>query len=107
QMAVAILPRVADLIEDRDPALAAEIRGRIEPLRQAAAATWTGSFFGRAYFGDGKLAYADRPSLEAQVWALIGDTFEAPEDRATLIATVRALLDDPSPTGAMLVPDGQ
>jgi hypothetical protein len=46
QMAVATLPRVADLLEAREPELAAEIRGRVAELRAALAVTWTGRFFG-------------------------------------------------------------
>ncbi len=107
QMAVAVLPRVADLVEARDAALAAEIRARVAAMREALAPTWTGSFFGRAYFGDGNLAYADRINLESQVWALVGDTFAAPGDRERLVAAIRAELDDPSPAGATLVPGGQ
>lgn len=107
QMAVAVLPRVADVVELKDPALAAEIRGKIEPLRQAAASTYGNEFFGRVYFGDGILRYADTINLEAQVWALIGDTFPKVADRATTIAAIRKDLDEPSPGGATLLPKGQ
>ncbi len=107
QMAVAVLPRVADLIEPRDAALAQEIRQKVASYKQALAQTWTGSFFGRAYFGDGKLAHADAPELESQVWALIGGSFPDPADRDVLVARVAKDLDDPSPTGAMLSPGGQ
>jgi hypothetical protein len=107
QMAIAVLPRVADLVEPRDPALAAEIRARVAALSAALPQAWTGSFFGRAYFGDDALAYATTINLEAQVWALIGGTFAKPEDRATLAEAVRAQLDEPSPAGATLLPAGQ
>lgn len=108
QMAVAVLPRVADLVEARDPALAAEIRGRVDALRAAVKKTWTGSFFGRAYFGDGELAYADRINLEAQVWALVGDgMFGDAADRDVLVAAIARDLDDPSPAGATLTTGGQ
>ncbi len=106
QMAVAVLPRVADLVEPRDAALAAEIRARVDALRAALEAAWTGSFYGRAYFGDGDLAYAGTIHLEAQVWPLIAD-IPTPSDRAALIAEIRAQLDDPSPMGATLLPGGQ
>jgi hypothetical protein len=107
QMAATILPRVADLVEARDPALAAEIRAQVAAYRAALAVAWTGSFYGRAYFGDGVLAHADRPNLEAQVWALIGDLFDDDAQRAALLERVRADLDAPSPFGATLVPGGQ
>ena len=107
QMAVAVLPRVAQLLDAREPALAAEIRAKVDALRAALAVTWTGSFFGRAYFGDDKLAYADTINLESQVWALIGGSFQAPEQRATLVQAIGTKLDDPSPIGATLGPGGQ
>lgn len=101
QMAVAILPRVADLVEPRDPALAAEIRLKTSAMKTALASAWTaGGFFGRAYFGDGKLVHDGAIDLEAQVWALIGDSFAQPADRATLVDHIATTLDDPSPTGA-------
>lgn len=107
QMAVAVLPRIADLVEARDAALAAEIRAQVTSLSAALAQTWTGQFFGRAYFGDGELVNADQINLQAQVWALIGGTLNKPEDRATLVASVKSQLDDPSPGGATLAPGGQ
>ncbi len=107
QMAVAVLPRVADMVEPFDAPLAKEIRAKIASWRQALAQTWTGKFFGRAYFGDGKLAYADKINLESQVWALIGDSVANADDRKTLVAQVAARLDDPSPTGTTLVEGGQ
>lgn len=107
QMAVAVLPRVADLVESRDAALATEIRMKVDALRQAAKSTFGTEFFGRAYFGDGILHQADKINLESQVWALIGDTFPTPGDRAKLISAIARDLDDPSPAGAMLLPQGQ
>jgi hypothetical protein len=107
QMALAVLPRVADLIEPRDPDLAAEIRQRLAGLKTALASAWTGAFYGRAFFGDGKLAYSDVVNLESQVWGLIGDTHATPEDRAKNLARVASDLDDPCPIGATLVPGGQ
>lgn len=107
QMAVAVLPRIADLIEARDTGLAAEIRARVEGYRQALAQTWTGSFFHRAYFGDGKPVHADSVDLESQVWALIGDTFASPGDRDVLVDHIGEKLDDPSPVGAPLWSGGE
>ncbi len=107
QMAVAVLPRVAELVDARDAALAAEIRQRTTAYRAALSKAWSGSFYGRAYFGDGKLAYGDKLNLEAQVWALIGDTHANPADRAATLQAVATQLDEPCPTGATLVPGGQ
>jgi hypothetical protein len=106
QMAIAVLPRIADLIAPRDAALATEIRSRVDGYRQALAQTWTGEYFYRAYFGDGKPVHASFVDLEAQVWALIGDTFEAPSERDALVSRIAQDLDDPSPIGAALTPGG-
>lgn len=112
-MAIAILPRVAELVASRDPELAQEITSRVSELGAAVVTSgWAGDFYGRAYFGDGVLRYADVPNLEAQVWALIGDTFPDEGDggagaRARTLAAIEAELDGPSPTGATLLPGGQ
>ncbi len=107
QMALAVLPRVADLVEPRDPALAAEIRARLPPLCEAVKQhAWTGQQFGRAYFGDGVLVRGTSADLEAQVWGLIGDCFRSPGDRALLVERVRTALDEPSAIGATLSPGG-
>ncbi len=107
QMAVAVFPRIADLIEPRDAALATELRTAVQGYRTALAGTWNGKFFYRAYFGDNKPAYDSTINLESQIWALIGGTFNAPGDRKILIDTIAKKLDDPSPTGATLTPGAQ
>lgn len=106
QMAVAVLPRIADLLEARDSALASEIRAQIAGYRAALAGAHNGKFFYRAYFGDGKPAYADTINLEAQVWALIGDA-APPALEPGLLAEIASRLDDPSPIGASLLPGAQ
>ncbi|MEW6431063.1 MAG: hypothetical protein AB1730_06100 [Myxococcota bacterium] len=106
QMALYVLPRVAALVEARDPALATELRQRLPGLRAAVAATWSQSQFGRAYFGDGVLFRANTPDLEAQVWpAIANDGFPSPADAATLRDTVTTRLD--SPLGVALSPGGE
>jgi Glycosyl hydrolase 36 superfamily, catalytic domain/Glycosyltransferase family 36 len=107
QMAVAILPRIADLVEPRDAELAAEIRLHVAAYRQAVKQAWGGKFFYRAYFGNGVWDDTQTIDLESQVWALIGGTFDAPGERATLVDQIASQLDDPSPTGAPLTPGGQ
>ena len=106
QMAVAILPRVADVIESRDASLASEIRAHVDAWRAALPQTWAGSFFGRAYFGTDDLFQKDAINLESQVWALIGGTL-TDDQRKTLVDTIATQLDDPSTTGAMLGEGGQ
>lgn len=107
QMAVAILPRVADLLHASDPDLAQEIRDRVEAYRAALPSAWGGAHFGRAYYGDGVLVRGQRVDLEAQVWALIGDSFASEADRDSTLEAIRVQLDEPSPAGATLQPEGQ
>lgn len=105
QMAIAVLPRVASILGATDAPLAAEITSYVAGLRNTLPSAWGGSFYGRAYFGDGVLVRATNVDLEAQVWALIGD--EASEtERASLIDAVRTTLDEPSPAGATLQANG-
>lgn len=107
QMAAWVLPLVADLAAPRDAKLADEVRVYASALRASLPAAWAGDFYGRAFFGDGKLAHADSVDLEAQVWALIGDTFASEADRDKTIEAVLGKLDVPSPAGATLRPGGQ
>ncbi len=107
QMAIAILPRIADLVRSRDPGLASEIEARVDGYRAALPVAYNGEFYGRAYFGDGELVRADRIDLEAQVWALIGDELPDEASRDRLVEAIHRELDAPSPTGATLQPDGQ
>lgn len=101
QMALHVLPLVADLVEAREPSLAEEIRGRLPALEDAARAAVVSGFFGRAYFGDGKLVGADAIDLEAQVWGLVAPIL-ARSERAALASHVHRELDLPSPIGAPL-----
>ncbi|MFO0612422.1 MAG: hypothetical protein U0414_07535 [Polyangiaceae bacterium] len=105
QMAIAVLPRIAAILEPRAPALASEITTKVAAYRQALPSAWGGSFFGRAYFGDGALIRGANVDLEAQVWALIGEE-AAPVERDAIIDSVLHTLDEPSPTGAMLQAHG-
>ncbi len=106
QMAVAVLPGIADLLDDRDAALAKRIRDLLPELAAAVEATWTGSFYGRAYFGDGVLHGGERIDLEAQVWPLVGAAAPGPHTDV-LAAAIARDLDDPSPVGAPLTPKGE
>lgn len=105
QMALAVLPRVAELLDapGRDPVLAKRIRDVLEPLARAVEATWTGRHYGRAYFGDGVLHGVKGIDLEAQVWSLLAPTAHAAE----VVASVASELDAPSKVGAPLTPNGQ
>lgn len=104
QMALWVLPLAKALV---DTALAREIDARVPAYRAALYGAWAGDFYGRAYFGDGVLRYADVPNLEAQVWALVADAFASDADRARTLGAIADRLDAPSPIGATLVPGGQ
>ncbi len=104
QMAIAVLPRAADVLEALDPVTADEMRAHVADYRAALPQTWTGSFFGRAYFGDGVLFQGDVIDLESQVWGLIAG---AVPDRDALVLAIARTLDDPSDAGAMLAAGGQ
>lgn len=105
QMAIAVLPRIADLVAGRAPALADELRAKVAALRDALPSAWGGSFYGRAYFGDGVLIRGANVDLESQVWALIGGA-ATPTQRESIIEAVRTTLDEPSPAGAVLQANG-
>jgi hypothetical protein len=107
QMAVAVLPRIADLVEPRDATLAEEIRDHVDAYRDALVDQTDGTFFYRAYYGDGEPVDADDINLESQVWALIGDTVNSDAQRTALIEAVARDLDDPSPVGATLWRGGE
>lgn len=107
QMAVAVLPRIAALVEARAPELAAEVAERVQGYRQALTDAHTSEFFYRCYFGDGKPRYDTTINLEAQIWALVADTFDSGLTRETLTAEIAEKLDDPSPIGATLTPGAQ
>ncbi|MEZ4443134.1 MAG: hypothetical protein R3B72_28830 [Polyangiaceae bacterium] len=105
QMAATILPRVADLIQERAPSLAAEIRTRVAGYRQALQGEWTGQFYTRAYYGDGMPVDADEVNPEAQIWALVGDLFDPPERRGELVELLTEERD--TALGLALWKDGQ
>ena len=107
QMAIAVLPRVAALLDGIDDPLAGEIRTKVGQLKDALTKTWTGSFYGRAYFGDDRLFHGDSIDLEAQVWALVANAFPDDGARQKLVDAIGKQLDDPSPIGATLGPGGQ
>jgi len=107
QMALWVLPLVADLTRNREPALASEIDGYVEKLREAVEKTKGDEFFGRAYFGDGKLLRADRIDLEAQVWPLIARGTLTDDERRTLANAIGRDLTHGSAIGTPLQKGGQ
>ncbi|MCL4507252.1 MAG: hypothetical protein M1434_01450 [Chloroflexi bacterium] len=109
QMALYVLPRIAALLDMRDPELAGRIRAFTAGLQKAVMLQWNGRWFTRAVLRD----LADDPvivaddwiSLEAQPWALISGVAARMGRQGVegvLIDMIRRLLDDPSPIGAPL-----
>ncbi len=101
-MAVAVLPRVADVLDrvDRDAAaicrnVAASLVG---PLDDA----WTGRWYLRAWDGAGGPVGVSHCFLDAQVWPLIAG--HGPADRRDrLVASVLSRLDEPSTLGPTII----
>jgi hypothetical protein len=112
QLALYVLPRLAEHLAPRDAALAAELRHWITELKSAAAAQWSqhGPWYLRAFLRD----HADQPvpwhdtqiDLEAQPWALISDLAADSGHAVELIEAIRTRLDQSSPTGTPLMANG-
>ncbi len=106
QMALYVLPLIADLLEPVAGLLAERIRMSLPDLRKAVEKFWTGRWYVRAVLRDraNRAVVIDRDSinLEAQPWALISGLAEAQGVHADLIAAIFERLDEPSPIGATL-----
>jgi len=100
--AVYVLPRAADLIADRHPEIAAQMRQFSCKLWAAMDRAWTGRWFLRGWDGRGNPIGAEHLFLDGQVWALIAGIGGEQKCR-TLIEEIRTRLDDPSPIGAMIL----
>lgn len=105
QMALHVLPLVAELVRARDPKLADDIVAYVEKLAVAVKKTLGGEFFGRAYFGDGELLRAGAIDLEAQVWPLVASSGLSADERGKLVLAIGRDLD--SPIGTTLQKGGQ
>lgn len=101
-MALAVLPDVAKLIEERDPSVAAACRLLVDALDVAFESAWNGRWYLRGWDGRGGPIGAGHCFLDAQVWAVIAGHGSS-ERRATLVDTVGELLDDPSPVGPTII----
>ncbi len=111
QMALYVLPRIAALIEGRDPVLASQMRALLPGLHEAVMGQWNQRWFTRAILRDisNNLLVIDdnRINLEAQPWALISDLAAKNGIEETLVDSITRHLDDPSPIGAALLEGGQ
>ena len=109
QMALYVLPRIANLVEPFDSDLAMRLRTPLSDLKQSVMNYWDGKWFSRAILRD----VWDNPvilgeelmDLEAQVWPLIAMLLETDQE-ASLIQSIRRHADDRSSIGATLVTGG-
>ncbi|MAS37439.1 MAG: hypothetical protein CL610_25795 [Anaerolineaceae bacterium] len=115
QMALYILPRIADLLAGLGnvPAartlgehMQAEIAPALPRLENGIRAHWNGAFYARAvlrYWWNGKrVLRPDKLDLEGQVWALIHEFEPEPGALDKLKDAIYDLCDGPSPIGALL-----
>ncbi|MAU13370.1 MAG: hypothetical protein CL607_26360 [Anaerolineaceae bacterium] len=112
QMAVYILPRLANLLMQQDhadvQALGEEMKEELEPilaqLTEGINRMWMGTHYARAILRTWRnntyVLDAKDINLESQVWALI--TNLDPDVLPGLIDSIYKNLDEPSPIGAML-----
>lgn len=110
QMALYVLPLARALLASRDPVLAEQIARFEAGLGDALHRQWNGKWYPRAILRDAfntpVMLDSDRINLESQPWALISGAAQAREVAGDLVKSVGTLLDDPSPTGAMLLDKG-
>ncbi|HVO43250.1 MAG TPA: hypothetical protein VMT34_11535, partial [Aggregatilineales bacterium] len=113
QMALHVLPLMASLVENSAPDLAARMRDLAAWLKDGVTQQWNPDmgWFNRALLRDAdnrtRLIGDHHISLQSQVWPLITGLIAEMGHEQRLIENVMSLLDDPSPTGAMLESKGQ
>jgi hypothetical protein len=100
-LAAAVLPSMADAVQEADPALAKDMRAlaarQAETLRQM----WTGQWVARGYTGwrDAMLG-VDRIFLDTQAFGVLGGVWSASQ-RETLFGNIQRICVDPQPAGAL------
>jgi len=105
--ATAILPLIAEAVEDYDGELAERMRFQSEKYKSALLNEWGGKWFYRGRDGYGNPFGHDRIFLEPQVWALIGKVLDE-EKNKILIDSIYRFLDKDSPLGARILhPPGE
>jgi hypothetical protein len=101
-MALYVLPRVADLLDDWNAAAAARTREFTAALKTAVLDCFNGKWFYRAYDGTGKPIGDKEIFLEHHVWLLISRALPDFEARS-VIRYVREKLDAPSSFGQYIL----
>ena len=115
QMALYVLPLAAAIVQKRDSAFADQMRAKAQALKQALIESKQYNpethWFYRAYLIDRvnqPITIGDHHlSLQAQVWPIISGLADEMGITTDLVKTIKTQLDDPSPTGVMLDPNGQ
>ena len=113
QMALYVLPLIAALVEPHNLILASKMQAFTSSLKTAVKSQWNTEkkWFYRAWvwerFKGNDPIGNNSLSLQAQVWPLISGLAQEMGIEDELINTIKLNLDDASPTGAMLEPDGQ
>jgi hypothetical protein len=100
--AATVLPLAAQAVSESDPTISAELVSIAEGLRNVMMSQWTGRWFLRGWLGNGQSLGADQLFLEPQPFAVIGG-FATPAQQQTLINSIRTILDNPSPVGALIL----
>lgn len=101
-LAATVLPRAADLLADRAPGDAAEMRDWAAALSAGVDACWTGSWFLRGWDGRGAPIGAEHLFVDANAWCLVAG-IGSPARRRELVDVIGARCDDPSPIGATIL----
>jgi hypothetical protein len=97
-MAAYVLPRAAELLGESAPVM----RALATELAEAVAATWCGAWFLRGYDGLGGNIGAEHLFLDANAWCLVA-RIGSDAQRRTLVETIAARCDDPSPVGPTIL----
>lgn len=97
-MAIYILPRVADLIEDHDPDGARRAREFTDGIKKAVLSCYNGKWFYRGYDGSGHPIGNRHLFLEHHTWLLISRAL--PDEMArSVVRNIYEMLDEPSSYG--------
>ncbi len=111
QMAVYILPLVADMLDKHDPQLAERMRAVVPGLKAAVNRQWSGRWYSRAILrnvlNEPVIIGKYQLNLEAQPWALISGIAAEAGYEPTLIESIDTMLDNAAPTGAPYIERGQ
>ena len=98
-----VLPRAADLIADRAPAHASEMRSFATSLRAAAERhAWNGRWFLRGFDGAGAPIGDEHLFVDSGAWTLISELGTGAQ-RRVVMSEMQHRCDDPSPIGATIL----